>query len=377
MIGNSKSLNGVELSVLPLDSPLPTRRPTRLRKINNYLLCAKIGTGSSSSVYLAVNERTNQQNAIKRIKLEDFMRKGNPVSQLEREIRLIRRFRHRNILSLVEVLHDRTNNEVCMVLEYAAMGSLGGYIDRGVRLPTDTIFSIFRQVLEAVRYLHSNGFVHQDIKPRNILLHADGRAMLGDFGIGHSFQSAGMVVGSPAFQAPEALDEESDGDSDAELTPEKEDIWALGVTLYQSLFLMLPYVGANLYEIVRAIKERPLEIPEGTDPEIEKLLRGMLCVDPAARLGIDGILEGPLLRDVKPEITFELPEVPKPVLKQGEVHFVEAVVCDEGYTFLKFMGKVRRFSDNAGRQKRGHGDGEASRFRRSCGPSSSLFSTFE
>jgi serine/threonine protein kinase len=193
MIGSSTCVPALSVPLFP--------SPSRLRKINSYLLSARLGYGASSTVYLAVHERTNEQYAIKRIKLSDFIRRGNSLTQLEREIRLIRRFHHPNILSLIEVLHDRSNNEVFLVLEYAALGSLGGYLDRGDHLTRDLILAIVRQILDALRYLHDSGFVHQDIKPHNILLHADGRAVLGDLGIGHSFQSAGMVVGSPAFQA--------------------------------------------------------------------------------------------------------------------------------------------------------------------------------
>jgi serine/threonine-protein kinase 11 len=340
----------------------------RVRKINQYLLCAKIGSGASSTVFLAVDERTKEQYAIKRIKLDDFIRKGNPISQLEREIRLTRRFRHPQVLNLVEVLHDRIHNEVCMVLEYADAGSLGGYLSRGVRLPDATIFCILRQVIEAVSYLHTSRFVHLDITPCNILLHADGRAVLADFGIGHSFQSAGLVMGSPAFQAPEAVDE-TDGESTpgGGSAPQKEDVWSLGVTLYQSLFLRLPYVGGDLWEIVHDIKTNPLRLPDGTDPEIVRLLSGMLCVDPARRYGIDDILASPLMPPLETRIP--LPPVPAPEIKHGEVVQIDAVVCEETYTFVGFLIRApRRFSDHRGYTGSPfrRPDPEETGYRRSC-----------
>jgi serine/threonine-protein kinase 11 len=327
-----------------------------------------------------MHDCTQKQYAIKRIKLYEFIRRGNPLSQLEREIRLMRRFRHPHILSLIEVLHDPAHNEVCMVLAYAAMGSLGGYIDRGVRLPDATIFCILRQIVEAVRYLHTSGFVHQDIKPCNILLHADGRAVLADFGSGHSFQSAGMVIGSPAFQAPEALDEkdlEAPSD-DSGFGPQKEDIWALGISIYQSLFLRFPYVGSNLFEIVHDIKEHDLPLPDGTDPEVARLLSGMLCVDPARRYGIDEILASPLLPALDSAIA--LPPVPTPEVKRGEIMQIDAVVCDEAYTFARFLKCApRRFSDIPGRSGAPlrRGDADDPGYRRSCGlPTSPVLHPF-
>jgi serine/threonine-protein kinase 11 len=372
MIRGSKCFSPSPRSIPLLSSKGSPPAPVapRLRKINQYLLHAKIGSGASSSVYLAVHERTQERYAIKRIKLDDFIRRGNPISQLEREIRLIRRFRHPHILDLVEVLHDRIHNEVSLVLTYAEMGSLGGFIERGIRLPDATIFCILRQIIDAVSHLHTNGFVHQDIKPCNILLQADGRAILADLGIGHSFQSAGMVVGSPAFQAPEALDE-TDPESesapdDRPFIPQKEDIWALGVTLYQSLFLRLPYVGNNLFEVVHAIKEHPLRLPDSADPEVAQLLSGMLCVDPAQRYDIKDILASPLFPTL--ESRMPLPPVPPPDIKTGEVVQIEAVVCDESYSFVRLLGRApRRFSGNAGQLgPRRLTEAEDTGYRRSC-----------
>jgi serine/threonine-protein kinase 11 len=308
--------------------------------VNNYLLRARLGSGSSSIVYLAIDDRTGVEYAVKRIRLRDLMRSGNGIAQLEREIRLIRLFHHPNILRLFEVLYDKQEEEVCLVLEYAEKRSLGSIIDEGIRLSKRAIFSITRQVAAAVQYLHDTGYVHQDIKPCNILLDGGGRAILSDFGIGHTFQSAGMVVGSPAFQAPEALDD-SYGDDDmcdsskdliSDDGPQKEDIWALGVTLYQLLFLKLPYVGNNLYEIVSAIKAAPLDIPDGTDPAAAELLRGMLAVDPAKRLRIDEVLANPLIAEA-PDRAEGLPDVEVPPEKDGEVVQTWAEVCGEGYSF--------------------------------------------
>jgi serine/threonine-protein kinase 11 len=157
-----------------------------------------------------------------------------------------------------------------------------------------------------------------------------------------------MVIGSPAFQAPEALGDESD----AEDGPQKEDIWALGVTLYQSLFLKLPYIGANLWEIVRDIGERDLELPDGVAPEVAVLLRGMLSVDPATRFGVDDLLKNSLIRDA-PERAAELPEVVQPKEKEGEIVHVEAVVCHEEYSFAREIDHPRRSSYSWGEDAHG------------------------
>jgi serine/threonine protein kinase len=244
---------------------------------------------------------------------------------------LIRLFNHPNILKLIEVLHDELNSTVYLVLEYAANGSVAGYLARNQSLSRDAIFGIIRQVMDALQYLHSLGFVHQDIKPANILLDAGGRAFLADFGIGHSFASAGMVVGSPAFQAPEALADDSE--SFCEDGPQKEDVWALGVTLYQLLFMKLPFPGDNLFEIVNYIRENPLEIPPETDPIMVELLSGMLKISPAERYGPDEVFNSPLIKNA-PDLAPDLPDAPPLQPLDGPVVEHRAKVCPPGYSFI-------------------------------------------
>jgi serine/threonine-protein kinase 11 len=343
VIGRSQAVSSVSLvsRKLPSSQSIP-----QLKKINRYTLRAKIGTGSSSSVYLAIDNLTNEKYAIKRIRLRELARTSSGVAQLEREIRLMKLFDHKNIVKIEEVLHSPALDEAYLVLEYAERGSLGSLIERGLHLPYSVIFSIMKQILLAVKYLHACGYVHQDIKPSNILIDANGVAKLADFGIGHSFDSAAMVVGSPAYQAPEALYDSyvSDDESDSGESPQKEDIWALGVTLYQLLFLKLPFVGDNLYEIVNRIKERELQIPSPCEEIVADLLRRMLTVEPGKRIGVDDALAHPLIANA-PESAEELPEALEIQLKNGHIINIEARVCGDGYSFATTPLSVpRRFS---------------------------------
>jgi serine/threonine-protein kinase 11 len=307
----------------------PSSRPRK--KVNEYCMVAKIGCGSSAQVFLAIREPDCQRFALKRFRLHELARQDGGIDQLEREIRLIRRFSHPNILRLFSVLHNQTGGEVYLVLEYADQGSLQRFIARGETLPSFVVFSVIKQIAGALKYIHAMGYVHHDIKPSNILLDARGRALLSDFGIGHTFHSAEMVFGSPAFQAPEALNDEYEEQEVVESGAQKEDIWALGVTLYQSLFLKLPFTGADVYQINREIKTHGLEIPAGARPDVVELLNGMLSVDPAKRLGLDDLLAHPLVRDA-PDRVENLPEVPIQDERAGDIVQASAIVCPEGYS---------------------------------------------
>jgi serine/threonine protein kinase len=264
----------------------------------------------------------------------------------------MRLLKHPNILRLIEVLYVGPDAEAFLVLEYADQGSVADLIAQGTHLSQSAIFSILKQIAQAIQYLHATGYIHQDVKPSNILLDSSGRAVLADFGVGHSFHSAGMVVGSPAYQAPEALNDSygSDESSDSLDEPEKEDVWALGVTLYQLLFHTLPFAGSTLFEIVNEIKNHPLEIPAGTDPGIARLLRGMLTVDPMSRYSVDDLLRHPLIGGAADRAT-DLPGGRTPHCREGKVVEVAADVCGEGWSFAGCrLGGHRRFSfDREGR----------------------------
>jgi serine/threonine protein kinase len=246
--------------------------------------------------------------------------------------------RHRNILKLIEVLYSASLNEVYLVLEYAERGSLANLMNP---LPWPAIFSIIKQIAQGLKYLHDQGYVHQDIKPSNILIDHQGRALIADFGIGHSFGSASLVLGSPAYQAPEALE---DGYCESDhLEPQKEDVWSLGVTLYQLLFQQLPFVGNNLFEIMNAIKSYALKIPEPVDPLVVNLLSGLLCSDPDKRFGIEEILEHPLIYNAD-DMATGLSNTPVVVDHEGEVQAFMAEIYPENGSFAELAFTIMRRS---------------------------------
>jgi serine/threonine-protein kinase 11 len=242
----------------------------------------------------------------------------------------MRKIFHENIIRLHSVLHDERAETVYLVLDYADYGSLDKLL-RSSLLDHALLKYVFVRVLSAVAYLHSQGVIHQDIKPSNILLSGGGGVFLSDFGVGHSFQSTAMVVGSPAYQAPEALSDDESG-CDWEFNPVEEDVWSLGVTLYQCIFKRLPFVGENVYEIIQEIRSRPVEIPGGTEPELADLLRGMLCVDTAKRWTLEQVRASPFFDGVPPKV--QLPVVrPADVDALARYRAVQVKVCDEDYSF--------------------------------------------
>jgi serine/threonine-protein kinase 11 len=307
-----------------------------MTRVNQYVLMKCLGRGSFAKIFLGFDTVSKKYFALKRFKLRELLRIDGGISQLEREIASIRKIVHENTIRLHEVLYDEGSETVYLVLDYANCGSLEKIMQsQGFVRDGPVMKYIFLRVLKAVAYLHAHGIVHQDIKPGNILVSNDGRVYLSDFGVGHSFQSTDMVVGSPGYQAPEALK-----DLDwvrCDLDPSKEDMWSLGVTFYQCLFGLLPYAGANVYEIIQNIGRSELYIPKGTNEAAVKLLKGMLNIDPAKRITPNEAMESPFFDGVESDVTnlgLEVEE-PEAIDLTAKMRNIKARQCDPHYSFAR------------------------------------------
>ena len=305
-----------------------------IKQVNQYRKICVLGEGSFSKVFLAINEDNGEYVAVKRINLKTFMRSGIGIQQLEREIQIMRKIHSHYVVQLHDVIHVEDKGMVYLVVDYADCGSLEQAIQNKISFTPAEIKCIFRQIAEGVRFLHDHNVVHQDLKPANILLKSDGTALISDLGIGRSFQSAAMVVGTPAYQSPEVVDENCEYDEEEDIDPCKEDVWSLGVTLYQLAFKKLPFTGCNVFEIVRAIESSVLNKPENADDIMWDLIQHMLVVTPSKRYSIYDVLNHPYtksanLNDTPKCIPYRVPAIdPKiPVVE------INGVVCDPNYSF--------------------------------------------
>jgi serine/threonine-protein kinase 11 len=305
------------------------------KRILDYQIVMKLGTGASGKVYLAFHPPDSQYYAIKKFDINELQHIPGGTAQLRRELAALRRLSHPNILRLFKILRAPNNSVVYTVLEYSQCGSLA---DRP-ELPPALIPRLFKQILNGLAYLRSLQLVHQDIKPSNLLLAADGRALISDFGVGHNFQSVDAVVGSPAYQAPELAEDCH------YCEPTKEDIWSLGISLFEVLFGRLPWDGDTVYEIMANIRERPLVIPDPCDPNIKDLLaKGMLVKDPARRFAVRQCLDHPYFRavdDTPVDLSILRRQLPA-IDKSKEVVDIKVIECGDS---LDFIPQGRTFED--------------------------------
>jgi serine/threonine-protein kinase 11 len=264
-------------------------------KLGSYFRLNFLGRGSLGMVYLAYCQDNRQHFAVKRFDLARLKKMPDVGVQMEQEVENLCRFDHSNILRLREVLYDPKDHCVYLVLDYADCGSLDSWIHpppppagqpRPIPKPISEglVRSIFLQICAGLAHIHREGFVHQDLKPANILLRTPACALIADFGVTRAFGDRNVGRGAPAYAAPRGLNDPPPAD------PSKEDCWSLGVSLYETVFGTRPYryVATPSTEIV---------IPAGCDPALGDLLQALLEKDPDRRVSVQDALGFPWLAE--------------------------------------------------------------------------------
>lgn len=245
----------------------------------NYRLQQCLRRGRISDVYLAYAERLQHQVAIKLVSNDQLESK----QRLQSEIQTLRELSHEHILPILD--HGVYEEYHYLVMPYIQHGTLRDRIARG-RLTQEEAGHVLMQVTSALHYAHQKGIVHRDIKPSNILL--DGRTpqqvYLADFnlaktiGKGSDITQTGIVIGTPAYMAPELIEKPESISSD---------IYALGVLLYHMLTGQVPFSGNSPLEVCwKHAHEWPVP-PSHLNPAIsasvEQVILQALKKDPQQR----------------------------------------------------------------------------------------------
>ena len=224
----------------PMVPPLDPIASLRAALRGHYDIEREIGQGAFATVYLAHDLKHERKVALKVLHADPASETGE--LRFIREIRLLARLQHPNILPL----HDSGHVESLLyyVMPYVSGDTLRDRIGRERQLAVDVACSIARDLADALAYAHGQGIIHRDIKPENILLSA-GHPVLADFGIARAVDLAGVrqltrtgmgSPGTPAYMSPEQLmgDKELDGRSDT---------YSLGCVLFEMLTGKPPFTG--------------------------------------------------------------------------------------------------------------------------------------
>ncbi len=209
-------------------------------------------------------------------------------TRFEKEARNIARLRHPNIVQVYDFENDPDSESYYMVMELIEGETLkdvmGRLAEASQTMPVDEALRIVRQAAVALAYAHSQGMIHRDVKPANLMLDHENRVVLTDFGIakivtGIQFTASGGMVGTPAYMAPEQ------GLGDA--GDERSDLYSLGVILFQLVTGQLPYEGDTPLAIILRHLNDPIPSARAINPnlpiEIEQIINKLMAKRPEDR----------------------------------------------------------------------------------------------
>ena len=287
---------------------------------DRYEVEREIGRGGMATVYLARDVRHDRNVALKILHPELFSSVG--AERFQREISICARLTHPNILPL----HDsgEANGILFYVMPFIEGESLRQLLERERELAVEHAVSLCREVIDALGYAHTQGFVHRDVKPENILI-AGGHAVVSDFGIARitganssgGITQSGLVVGSPTYMSPEqgAGDTKVDG---------RSDLYSVGCVLYEMLVGVPPYSGPNALRLLARHSVDPVPSARALrgdlSPAMDAVISRAMAKNPddrfpsarAFRLSLDSAMASVTTstRDAHPALTPSQPVAP-------------------------------------------------------------------
>ncbi|XAR66582.1 Non-specific serine/threonine protein kinase [Bertholletia excelsa] len=262
-----------------------TRKEAQGLLLGRYEIGKLLGHGTFAKVYHARNIKTGESVAIKVIDKEKIL-KGGLIAHIKREISILRRVRHPNIVQLFEVM--ATKAKIFFVMEYVKGGELFNKVAKG-RLKEEAARRYFQQLVSAVGFCHARGVYHRDLKPENLLLDENGDLKVSDFGlsaVSDQMQQDGLFhtfCGTPAYVAPEVLARKG-------YDAAKVDIWSCGVILFVLMAGYLPFHDQNVMAMYKKIYRGEFRCPRWFSSELVKLLARLLDTNPVTRITIPEIM---------------------------------------------------------------------------------------
>ena len=266
-------------------------------KLSKYNIGDAIGKGAYAIVKLVKNKYTKDKYAMK-IYEKEKLNDNSKKKCVYREIEILKRVHHKNIAKLIEVI--TTPKQILIIQELVEGISLRDYYNKeirnqkGISEHKSMIFkNIFKQIFEAMNYLHKNHMAHRDIKLENILMTKEYFIKIIDFGFGmynpeNKLQN--FFCGTPNYMAPEIAYKKP-------YVGQKADLWSLGVLLYKMFCADFPFKGKDEKELYKNIQKGKFLMASYTPEYVKSIIIQMIELDPDKRMSCEDVLNTNWLND--------------------------------------------------------------------------------
>ncbi len=245
----------------------------------DYTVEKLLGQGGMGAVYL-VRAPDGERYAIKLMFPDIAEKNADFRTRFAREAEFAMTLRHKNLISVYDAGEDPDTGFCYIIMDYVPGGSVKDRLRERGALPVAEAVSITAQIAVALELAHRHGVIHRDLKPDNIMFDADGTPKLADLGVAKFTDDAhqttvtttGMIIGTPAYMAPEQM-------MDSHHIDARADIYALGVVLYEMLTGTRPTEGSTAVELLaKALKGEPLPDVRTMRPEISAAIAHVLSL---------------------------------------------------------------------------------------------------
>ena len=254
------------------------------QSLGRYHILEQLGKGGMATVYKAYDTNLEREVAVKVIRREAFPPEQSDqlLKRFEREAKALAKLVHPNIVAVID--YGSQDDNPYLVMEYMPGGTLKQKL--GKPMPWPEAVRLLLPVARALQFAHSQGIIHRDVKPSNILLTESGDPMLTDFGIAKILEAGeatqltatGVGIGTPDYMAPEQWT--------GTFGPQT-DIYSLGVVLYQMVTGRLPFIADTPAAVLIKHARDPLPRPKSFVPDlpdaVEQLLIKALAKEPENR----------------------------------------------------------------------------------------------
>ena len=285
MINSARWVNNRKIGPMDdtLADPPPTSPGLSMGRLldGRYAVTARIAHGGMATVYRAMDTRLDREVALKVMHAE-LARDEDFVRRFIGEAKSVARLSHQNVVAVFDQGAD--GPFLYLAMEYVPGRTLKELLRDNGRLPPAVALGIITGVLDGLAAAHASGIVHRDIKPENVLLTADGRVKVADFGLARAHAAAGhtrtgLLIGTVAYVPPEQVT----GDS----TGPRGDVYSAGVVLFEMLTGRPPFRGDTplsiAYQHVNSGIPAPSTLVPGLPTSVDQLVLAATSRDPLLR----------------------------------------------------------------------------------------------